>query len=247
MKLRIKFSKYGNMIFVGHLDIMRYFQKAIRRAEIDITYSTGFSPHQIMSFAQPLGVGLYSNGEYFDIGVDSITSAKETLDALQAQMVEGVDILSVRLLPENAVNAMASIAAADYTIRFRKGYEPKFDLFGQLDTFIQSTEVMVTKETKKSVKEFNLKDSIYSFSYDSQKQEIYMRLNASSSGNIKPTFVMNAVYEMLGQTLGEFDLLVTREDIYYVEGHDPNTEDLISTGQNETILFKSLADAGDDY
>ena len=39
MKIRIKFSKYGAVRFIGHLDIMRYFQKAIRRADIDIAYS----------------------------------------------------------------------------------------------------------------------------------------------------------------------------------------------------------------
>lgn len=50
MKIRIKFRKYGVMKFVGHLDIMRYFQKAVRRANIDICYSEGFSPHQIMIF-----------------------------------------------------------------------------------------------------------------------------------------------------------------------------------------------------
>ena len=60
MKVRIKFAKKGTMKFIGHLDIMRYFQKAIRRAGIDIAYSEGFSPHQIMSFAAPLGVGLES-------------------------------------------------------------------------------------------------------------------------------------------------------------------------------------------
>ena len=54
MKLRIQFSKYGPLRFIGHLDVMRFFQKAIRRAEIDIAYSSGFSPHQIMSFASPL-------------------------------------------------------------------------------------------------------------------------------------------------------------------------------------------------
>ncbi len=57
MKVRIQFSKHGPLKFIGHLDIMRYFQKAMRRAEIDIAYTGGFSPHQIMSFAAPLGVG----------------------------------------------------------------------------------------------------------------------------------------------------------------------------------------------
>ena len=69
MKIRIKFAKEGTMKFIGHLDIMRYFQKVMRRADVDIRYSEGFSPHQIMSFAAPLGVGLESRGEYVDIEV----------------------------------------------------------------------------------------------------------------------------------------------------------------------------------
>ena len=48
------------MKFVGHLDVMRYFQKAIRRAELPIAYSEGFSPHMLLSFASPLGVGISS-------------------------------------------------------------------------------------------------------------------------------------------------------------------------------------------
>ena len=79
MKIRIKFSKFGNMRFIGHLDTMRYFQKVMRRADIDIAYSTGFSPHQIMSFAAPLGVGLISEGEYLDIEVTSTESTEESL------------------------------------------------------------------------------------------------------------------------------------------------------------------------
>ena len=63
MKIRIKFAKQGTMKFIGHLDVMRYFQKAMRRADVDIRYSEGFSPHQIMAMASPLGVGLTSVGE----------------------------------------------------------------------------------------------------------------------------------------------------------------------------------------
>ena len=56
------------------------FQKAVRRAKIDIRYSEGYSPHQIMSFAAPLGVGITSDGEYFDIEVnESMTSKEQSL------------------------------------------------------------------------------------------------------------------------------------------------------------------------
>ena len=75
MKIRIKFSKQGHMKFIGHLDTMRYFQKVMRRANVDICYSEGFSPHQKMSFAAPLGVGIVSNGEYFDIEVSESSQA----------------------------------------------------------------------------------------------------------------------------------------------------------------------------
>ena len=125
MKIRIKFAKQGTMKFIGHLDVMRYFQKAIRRADIDIRYSEGFSPHQIMCFAAPLGVGLTSNGEYMDIEVHSAPSSEEMKKKLNDTMVEGFTVLSCRRLPEGAGNAMSLVDAADYTIRFRKGYEPE--------------------------------------------------------------------------------------------------------------------------
>lgn len=126
MKLRIKFRKYGPLRFIGHLDVMRFFQKAIRRAGVDVSYTGGFSPHQIMSFASPLGVGLESNGEYMDIEVNSLSSCEEVKQSLNRASVAGIEIVNVIILPEHAGNAMASVAAASYTIRFREGREPDF-------------------------------------------------------------------------------------------------------------------------
>ena len=99
MKVRIKFSKQGPVKFIGHLDVMRYFQKAMRRAGIDIKYSEGFSPHQIMSFAAPLGLGLTSNGEYMDIEVNSMNSCETMVKQLNAVMVEGIEVLEMDLKP----------------------------------------------------------------------------------------------------------------------------------------------------
>ena len=211
MKVRIKFSKYSSMIFIGHLDMMRYFQKAIRRAELDITYSTGFSPH----------VGMYSNGEYMDIGMDSITDAEDIKERLQAQMVEGVDILSVTILPETAGNAMASVAAARYTVRFREGYEPDFELFDHLEEYYRQETLPAVKQTKKNTVEFDLKQAIYELSWDKEKQEIYMLVNASSSGNVKPGFIMEHIYHYLGQEPSEFAFVITRE-YTYTEDADGN-------------------------
>ena len=80
MKARIKFRKYGSLRFIGHLDVMRFFQKVMRRADIPIAFSGGYSPHMIMSFANPLGIGLTSDGEYFDI---ELTEAVNSADAVR--------------------------------------------------------------------------------------------------------------------------------------------------------------------
>ena len=65
MKARIKFRKYGVMKFIGHLDVMRYFQKVMRRGEIPIAFTGGYSHHMIMSFAQTLGMDVTYFGDYF--------------------------------------------------------------------------------------------------------------------------------------------------------------------------------------
>ena len=87
MNIRVKFKKYGVMKFVGHLDLMRYFQKSIRRAGIDIAYSGGFSPHQVMSFAAPLSLGATSDGEYFDMEVNATLRSSEAVLLLWAAMM----------------------------------------------------------------------------------------------------------------------------------------------------------------
>ena len=143
MKLRIKFKKFGSVKFIGHLDVMRFFQKALRRADIDVAYSGGFSPHQIMSFASPLGVGLESNGEYFDVEILSPISSREFMDRVNAVSVPWIQITDVRLLPDKAGNAMASVAAADYTIRFRKGRELCVDWQQKFEDFMAQEHIKI--------------------------------------------------------------------------------------------------------
>lgn len=121
MKVRIKFAKEGMMKFIGHLDIMRYFQKAIRRAELPIAYSEGFSPHMILSFAAPLGVGITSLGEYFDMELTREMPTEEIRRRLDQEMVEGMRVLSARRVPDGKTSkAMSLVAAADYRILFRE-------------------------------------------------------------------------------------------------------------------------------
>lgn len=235
MKLRVKFSKHGVLRFIGHLDVMRYFQKAIRRAEIDIAYSTGFSPHQIMSFAAPLGVGLESNGEYMDIEVHSLTSAKQFVDALNAQMTDGIKVLEVRLLPDNAGNAMASVAAARYTIAFRKEYQPLFFNSSVVDNFMGQENIIVTKKTKRSESTFDIKPYIFECYFDEENCSIVLTVDASSANNLKPSLVISALYEANNQEFDDFGLLITREETY------------TNVGTADSVQLEPLGAIGSEY
>lgn len=213
MKVRVKFKKYGPVRFIGHLDVMRFFQKAIRRAELDIAYSSGFSPHQIMSFAAPLGVGLESNGEYMDIELTTVTNSQDMINKLNAASVPGIEIVSMKALPEGAGNAMASVAAAAYTIRFREGRIPQFDYTHKIEEFMSQEQILITKETKKSTLEMDLKPGIFEFK-SNEDGSLYLLVDASSSGNIKPGMVIEKFVNLYGESLAENALLITREETY---------------------------------
>lgn len=213
MKLRIKFSKKGPLRFIGHLDIMRYFQKAIRRSDIDIAYSTGFSPHQIMSFAAPLGVGVESEGEYFDIEVNSVTTAEDMIARLNAEMAEGMTITGIRILSDNAKNAMASVKAASYRLRWKDGYSPEYNLSEAVAEFLSKEEVLYTKQTAKSVIERNLKEAVYELKAMDERT-IYMLVDASSAGNVKPGAVVECLAGFYGKKYDSNAIQVTREDTF---------------------------------
>ncbi len=217
MKIRVRFSKQGQMKFIGHLDMVRYFQKVMRRGEIDVAYSEGFSPHQKMSFAAPLSVGVLSKGEYFDMEVNSTLSTKEAMDRINEQNVEGVKVLSYKLLPDNAKNAMAVMSAADYFVYT--------DIFTDNDItgFINQDSINVIKKTKKSEKEVDIKPLIYSIK--KEDNGIFIKLAQGSAQNLKPELVVTAlenftqksdtsyIYERLDMYCTEDGKLISLDDI----------------------------------
>ena len=160
MKVRIKYAKTGPLKFIGHLDIMRYYQKAIRRANLDVTYSNGFSPHQQITFAAPLALGVTSQGEYFDAEMNSVTTSREMVAQLNTAMAEGMEILNIVLLPETAKTAMAIVAGSDYLIEFNEDVAYAQTLKNAILDFSNQPEINIIKTTKKSEKEVNIKHMI---------------------------------------------------------------------------------------
>ena len=209
------------MKFVGHLDTMRYFQKAIRRAELPVTFSGGYSPHMIMSFAAPLGVGTTSLGEYFDMELTEKVPTAEIEDRLNAVMVEGVTISSARQVEDGkASTAMALVAAADYFVAFRPGKEPCGNWQEKLADFLAQKEITVTKKTKRSEKTVDIRPFIYQM--EACDSGVFMQLASASSNYTKPELVMDTFVRWLDQEPQEFAYMIERREVYADAGEDKN-------------------------
>ena len=218
LKARIKFRKYGSMKFIGHLDVMRFFQKVMRRADIPIAFSGGYSPHMIMSFAQPLGIGLTSDGEYLDIELTEPVDSKEAVTRMNAVSVEGIEILSmVQISEEKKASGMTITAASDYQVfllESGKSSEIRKKIpTGWKETwekFLAQDHILVWKKTKKSEKEVDIKPMI--FSSEIKEDYIYLFLATGSEQNLKPDLVMETFLKYIGQE--QAPLFYNRLDVY---------------------------------
>lgn len=219
MKVRIKYAKTGVLRYIGHLDVMRYFQKAIRRAGLDVAYSQGYSPHQLITFAAPLGLGVTSEGEYFDAEMNSVTTSADMTERLNQVMVPGMEIKAISALREGAKTAMAVVAASDYLVRIREGYLEEAGgnqgFLSQVEAFYAQSSIEVVKVSKTKETRLDIKPLIYDIHV--QEDAIYMLLSTGSVDNIKPELVMEAMCEFLGVEYQKIAVQVHRLETYMRE------------------------------
>ena len=195
MKARIKFRKYGALRFIGHLDVMRFFQKVMRRAEIPIAFTGGYSPHMIMSFASPLGIGLSSDGEYFDIELIEPVESEDAVRRMNEACVEGIEVVSIRqIAEEKKMTGMTILAGADYLVSIKEealpdGWQDQFRIF------MEQSEIRIVKQTKRSETEVDIRPMIWKWEIRGDK--IYLQVASGSAQNLKPDLVMEAFVRFL--------------------------------------------------
>lgn len=196
---RISFEKKGPIRFISHLDLTRAFHRAFSRAGIPLKFSEGFSPHPKFAFGLPLSVGTESLAEVADFSLKAECSmkAEEILSALQKQMPQGIQLISIR----EAEGKLSEIAFASYKILL-----PHFDpslIFAA--TKALSRPMTVKKKNKKGkIVEKEISSGIDSASLTEEDGKVLMRCTLSASGEnyIKPELVLTALSEALPQ--GDF-------------------------------------------
>jgi radical SAM-linked protein len=98
-RLRLRFSRGEELKYISHLDLMRLWERALRRAGIPIAYSEGFSPHPRISLAAPLPVGVTSEAELMDIVVKKVVSPYFFIQNTKQQLPQGIEVFEVLQVP----------------------------------------------------------------------------------------------------------------------------------------------------
>lgn len=215
IKYRFKFEKFGTIKFIGHLDVVIVFQRALKRADIPIAYSNGFNPHQLISFALPLSLGYTSIGEYGDFQLQTEENPEELKEKINNALPEGLVITELIKLKEGVKNTMASVCAASYDIYFDETISPE-DIKNNLSSFINQNEILVMKKTKKNFKETDIKPDILGaedISADG-KGVLKVLVNAGSVKNLKPESVAEGFCIFINKEYNRYKTAFRRNEMY---------------------------------
>lgn len=215
IKYRFKFEKFGTIKFIGHLDVVIVFQRALKRADIPIAYSNGFNPHQLISFALPLSLGYTSIGEYGDFQLQTEENPEELKEKINNALPEGLIITELIKLKEGVKNTMASVCAASYDIYFDETISPE-DIKNNLSSFINQNEILVMKKTKKNFKETDIKSDILGaedISADG-KGVLKVLVNAGSVKNLKPESVAEGFCIFINKEYNRYKTAFRRNEMY---------------------------------
>jgi radical SAM-linked protein len=96
MKMEARFSKTGDMRFISHLDLMRLFQRALRRANLPVVITQGFSPHLKISIKRALKLGVESMDEMLTVQMTDLIDASLFAELLNSNLPEGIRIINAK-------------------------------------------------------------------------------------------------------------------------------------------------------
>lgn len=158
MKMLVVFEKTGPHRFLGHLDLQRAMQRALRRSGLPVTYSQGFNPHLQLSFAAPLSVGIAGLREVMEVPLSASITPATFVRRLNETLPEGMKAQAAVLQEDSAPKAMARMAAASYSLQPESGFA---ELAEAVPGFLAREHIPFTKKGKGGEREENLRPLIY--------------------------------------------------------------------------------------
>lgn len=184
--VRMKFSKTGRAKYISHLDLMRCFQRCIRRAELPIAYSEGFHPHMLIVFAAALSLGFESECEIIELGLSEEMPFDEVKKRMQSVLPEGINIEECYA----PVHKMGQISFAEYEVTVP--CENSRELLTMWRKFLSRDKIIVMKKTKRGFREMDLKEHTECLNAEAKKGvlALHLRLPAGSTVNVNPSLLI---------------------------------------------------------
>ncbi len=148
-RLRLRYAKRGRLRFASHRDFQRAFERALRRADVPMAYSSGFSPHPKVSYANAAPTGAASEAEYVEIGVLERLDPDAVRAALDAALPDGLDVIEVveARTPDFAVRLEGALWQVEL-----EGVEPQ-EVAAAAAAFLAEESVLVPRLTKNGSRE----------------------------------------------------------------------------------------------
>jgi len=200
MQIRFQFSRGEELKFIGHLDILRVFERAFKRSELPVTHSQGFNPRPQVVFGQPMPLGLTSDGEFADVQLDANMDVAEFMEKLNAALPPGLKLSDARKRTGTS-NIMGQVGAARYRIEVEGPDE--IELPGTIVNIMESKEIFAVKKTKSAEKEINIRPLIFDISGEASGCSGYfdVLLGAGQENNIRPELFLAGVNKAYGLEL----------------------------------------------
>ncbi|MCL6478513.1 MAG: TIGR03936 family radical SAM-associated protein [Peptococcaceae bacterium] len=213
-RYRISYTKEGTARFISHLDMIRLFERAVRRAGLPVSMSRGFNPHPRLSFSPPLPVGVEGLKEYLDMDLDAGVSPARIVNSLNSAMPPGLGITGACRLDEKAPALMAEAERSLYIIRASREEMPELEALNKcLEGILALDEIPVTRRKKDGPPAFfNIRPGLLSLRAveEGGRAAVEMELMTGSRINVRPEEVIALIKDRCGLLGGDAHLKITR-------------------------------------
>jgi len=199
---RLRYSRGADVRYVSHLDILKLFDRACRRAELPVDYSEGFNPHPEFVFGMPLPVGVTSEAEYVDIKLYEKISNTDFIRRLNDSLPPAVRIMESKHLAERTPNIMKTVSASKYRVLVDFKCADVSDAFEKIEAELDlNRPLVVMKKTKSATKETDIRPMIHSIEFTDKGNGIGELLIVTAAGNLtnlRPELAINSLCEVCG-------------------------------------------------
>jgi len=191
-RLRVVFSIGQPVKYISHLDLMRAWERALRRAQVGLSYSQGFNPRPKLVFAAALPVGFTAQAEIVDVYLEKPMKPEDLAAAVEAQLPAGLKLVGVTEVPQALPSLPSQVSAAEYRVAVSTD-EDREQVQRRIDRLLASDSLHRVRERPGGGREYDLRPLIQKlWLADSETGEIVigMLLQASARGTGRPDEVM---------------------------------------------------------